>query len=363
MQFLKKAYYNAVELFPIRLLQSAPAARLLLPYHHLVSDREVPHIKHLYPFKGTRAFEADLDYLLKNFKPVTVQQVIAAVNGKGPLPAKSFLITFDDGLREVADTIAPMLFKKGVPAVFFLNNAFLDNRSMFYKFKVSLMVEALKKNEYSQAVLNRAGELLREAQPAPVSPAGRGAIVTPASLQQAEVSKETLISAIKKITYTNRHLADDLAPVLNISFDNYLEQEKPFLSLSQVGQLVQQGFAIGGHSIDHPYYRELSLDEQVRQTLESVDFLAERFQPGYRVFAFPHSDEGISRRFFEQVLDGPGRLDLVFGTANQQEDMRPGILHRFNCERPAIPIQAAVKGMLLYNGLKHLTGKQLLLRH
>lgn len=342
MQFLKKAYYNAVELFPIRLLQSAPAARLLLPYHHLVSDREVPHIKHLYPFKGTRAFEADLDYLLKNFTPVTVQQVIAAVNGKGPLPAKSFLITFDDGLREVADTIAPMLLKKGVPAVFFLNNAFLDNRSMFYKFKVSLMVEALMKNEYSQAVLGRAGELLGD----------KGAI-----------TKETLISAIKKITYTNRHLADDLAPVLNISFDNYLEQEKPFLSLSQVGQLVQQGFGIGGHSIDHPYYRELSLDEQVRQTLESVDFLAERFQPGYRVFAFPHSDEGISRRFFERVLDGPGRLDLVFGTANQQQDMRPGILHRFNCERPAIPIQAAVKGMLLYNGLKHLTGKQLLLRH
>lgn len=348
MQFLKNAYYNAVGLFPVRLLQHAPAARLLLPYHHLVSDGEVPHIQHLYPFKGTRAFEADLDYLLKNFTPVTVQQVIAAINGNGTLPPRSFLITFDDGLREVADTIAPMLLKKGVPAVFFLNNAFLDNRSLFYKFKVSLLVGALKKDEYSQAVLDRAGELLQEAVP---------------SAQPAPISKETLISVIKKITYTNRHLADDLAALLNISFDNYLEQKKPFLSLSQVAQLVQQGFAVGGHSIDHPYYRELSLEEQVRQTRESVDFLTERFQLDYRVFAFPHSDAGISRRFFEEVLDGPGRLDLVFGTANQRQDMRPGILHRFNCERPAIPIQAAVKGMLLYNGLRQLTGKQMLLRH
>lgn len=243
-------------------------------------------------------------------------------------------------------------------------------------------MEALIKNEYSQAVLDRAGELLRalatsaSVQPSPVSSMYKenaaSASAQPATVPSAHerniepvspISKETLISAIKKITYTNRHLADDLAALLNISFDNYLGQKKPFLSLSQVAQLVQQGFAVGGHSIDHPYYRELSLEEQVRQTRESVDFLTERFQLDYRVFAFPHSDAGISRRFFEEVLDGPGRLDLVFGTANQRQDMRPGILHRFNCERPAIPIQAAVKGMLLYNGLRQLTGKQMLLRH
>lgn len=337
MQFLKKAYYNAVELFPIRLLQRAPAAGLLLPYHHLVSDRDVPHIKYLYPFKGTRAFEADLDYLLKNFTPVTVQQVIAAVNGQGTLPSKAFLITFDDGLREVADIIAPMLHRKGVPAVFFLNSAFLDNRSLFYKFKVSLLTEALTKKDYSAAVMAQAEKMLKPGK--------------------------TLTAAVKRITYTNRHLADEVARLLDISFDDYLEKEKPFLSLTQVAQLIQQGFAVGGHSIDHPYYRELNLDEQVRQTMESVDFLVDRFQLNYRVFAFPHSDAGISRLFFEKVLNGPGRLDLVFGTANQQQDILPGILHRFNCERPAISIQAAVKGMLLYNGAKHLAGKQMLFRH
>ncbi|MBO9154218.1 polysaccharide deacetylase family protein [Chitinophaga sp. GCM10012297] len=338
MQFKKRLFYTLSTACPIGLLQKAPASRLLLPYHHLVSDRDVPHIAHLYPYKGTKAFEEDLDYLLKHFNPVSLEEVIAAKRENRPMRGNSFLLTFDDGLREVTETIAPMLRRKGVPGVFFLNSAFLDNRSLFYKFKVSLAIDALRKQTPGRSVETALAEALQ-------APQG----------EDAEIS-------LRRITWRSRTLADKAGEILGLDFDAYLKHERPFMTLDEVGELVKQGFSIGGHSIDHPYYKELSLEEQVGQTLGSVDVLANRFGIGYRVFAFPHTDAGVSRAFFKTVLEGENPLDLVFGTGNQQRDMLPGILHRFNCERPYVPIGESVKGILLLNGLKALAGRDVVKR-
>lgn len=334
MSVVKNAFYGAVQLLPMKMLRNKRAGGLLLPYHHLVSDKEVPHIKHLYPFKGISAFEQDLDYLLKHFIPVTLQDIIAALNSGNPLPERSFLLTFDDGLREVTENIAPLLVRKGVPAAFFLNSAFLDNKSLFYKFKVSLIIDSLKKGNHSAAVLEKLAGLV-------------GA---------------DLIPDVKKISYHNRHLAEEAGVILGLSFEDYLRQQRPFMTLQEVGALVKQGFAIGGHSVDHPYYTQLTLEEQLAQTFDSVDFLTERFGITYRAFAFPHSDAGISRKFFETVLNNSNKLDVVFGTANHKKDIFPHILHRFNCERPSISINAAVKGILLYNRLQDLRNKKIIAR-
>jgi peptidoglycan/xylan/chitin deacetylase (PgdA/CDA1 family) len=335
MSLAKNAFYSAVQLLPVKMLQSGG---LLLPYHHLVSNKDVPHIKHLYPFKNIRAFEQDLDYLLKHFIPVTLQEVMTAVKSGQPLPSRSFLITFDDGLREIAENVAPLLLKKGVPAAFFLNSAFLDNKELFYKFKISLIIEAIQTGKYSTAALTKLAAIL-----------GCSTI-------------EALIPAVKKISYHNRQLAEDAGIALELSFSDYLQQQRPFMTLDEVGKLVEQGFAIGGHSVDHPYYSQLTLEEQLTQTRDSVNFLTERFNISYRAFAFPHTDTGVSRAFFDTLLNGPDSLDVIFGTANHKQDISPRILHRFNCERPAISINSAVKGILLYNRLQELRNKQIIVR-
>ncbi|MCW3465402.1 polysaccharide deacetylase family protein [Chitinophaga nivalis] len=332
MQFAKRAFYQSIQLAPLSLLKQLDPNRLLLPYHHLVSDAPVPHIKHLYPFKGIAAFEQDLDYLLQHFTPVTLPEVIRSVQEQRPLSPYSFLLSFDDGLRQVKDFIAPMLYRKGIPGAFFLNTGFLDNKLLFYKFKISLLIEALQQTTYSHAVLTAVGAIL------PGQPAG---------------GRDAVIAALRRITWHNRHLADEAGALLEITFDDYLSKEKPFLESAEVQQLIDQGFGIGGHSIDHPYYTQLTLEEQLHQTCTSVNDLAVQFQLPYKAFAFPHSDAGVSRSFFDTVFDpAMPLLDIVFGTANHRRDIHPAILHRFNCERPHISIQQAVKGVLLYDVVK-----------
>lgn len=337
MSLVKNAFYSAAQLLPLAVLKQRRPGSLLLPYHHLVSDAPVPHIKHLYPWKGTKDFEKDLDYLLRRFRPVTLQDVIQSLRTGQSLPSGSFLLTFDDGLREIKDIVAPMLLRKGAPAAFFLNSAFLDNKNLFYKFKLSLIIEHLQTTHHSKATLDQLY----------------------AYLQTDETS---IVDAIKKITYATRGQADEVAGILGISFAQYLSEVKPFLTLDEVAVLLQQGFAIGGHSIDHPYYNQLTLEEQLFQTRQSVDFLVQQFKLPYRAFAFPHTDAGVSKIFFNTLLEGPEPMDVIFGTGNQRKDFNPKILHRFNCERPSVSINAAVKGILLLNKIQVMTNKDQVIR-
>lgn len=339
---LKNVYYQGVKMMNLAVLKKLYRGHIVLPYHHLVNDREVPHIKHLYPWKGTKAFEQDLDYLLANFKPITLQEILQCVNEQRPAPDNTFLLTFDDGLREVKEVIAPMLLKKGLPAVFFLNSAFIDNKELFYQFKISLLIEALEKHNYSPAVLAEVRRILQEPAGSPL---------------------DALIKHVRQIKYADRGLCDKLAKVMEISFQEYLESVRPFMNSDEIQSLAKQGFSLGGHSIDHPFYPPLSLEEQLRQTTNSVNYVASRFNLDYKVFAFPHYDSGVSKTFFDTLLSGPKpQIDLIFGTANHKQDISPRIFHRFNCERPGISIEESIKGILMYGVLHAWAGKNKVVR-
>jgi peptidoglycan/xylan/chitin deacetylase (PgdA/CDA1 family) len=342
MGIAKQIFYKGVRLVNLSLLKGLAPQRLLLPYHHLVSDEEVPHIKHLYPYKSVEAFKKDLDYLPRHFKPVSLGDVISGIRNQTPRPEHSFLLTFDDGLREVYETIAPMLYRKGIPAVFFLNSAFVDNKTLFYKFGISLVTEALLRRQHSRATLNALAEALGI---------------------RAGAGPEEIIKAVKGVTYANRASVEAAAGLLGISFAGYLAEKKPFMTSEEIRQLAGQGFALGGHSVDHPYYTGLTLEEMLRQTTESVDFVVNTFGLDYRAFAFPHSDAGVPGAFFDRFLDrqAPG-LDVIFGTNNQRREVYPQVLHRFNCERPQTAVESAVKGILALNSVQELRGQSVIRR-
>ena len=120
----QEAVCGTLRFLPVGLLARCSGNGVLIPYYHMISGRELLHIKNLYPYKNEKEFTADLDFLLRHFRPVTLWDVIASTRGGGPLPSRSFLLTFDDGFREMADVVAPILLRKGVPAVFFVGQCF-----------------------------------------------------------------------------------------------------------------------------------------------------------------------------------------------------------------------------------------------
>jgi len=329
--FLRQAR-GVARLLPLPSLLKVSGQGLILPFYHLVSDQPPPHIRHLYPVRSIDRFREDLAFFLDHFRPI----------GPGDLPAgpaagrspdrPAFLLSFDDGFRECADVVAPILQEEGLSAVFFLNPAFIDNRGLFYRCKASLLIDWI---EPDAGLETRASRFL-DAH----------------GLSGAPV-RELLL----RMAYADQPLLDQLAEDLELSFAEYLDDKKPYLSGEQVEQLQADGFHLGAHSLDHPLYALLPLAEQLRQTRESLAWIRERFGAADRLFAFPFTDDGVPAAFFRQLYREPAELDLSFGTAGQKRDIVSQHLQRIPMEVGPLSAREIVQGELLYHLLRAPFGK------
>jgi peptidoglycan/xylan/chitin deacetylase (PgdA/CDA1 family) len=304
----------------------------MIAYYHIVSDEtEIPHIKHLYKHKNVKQFGDDIDFLVRNYSLVSLMDTLGHIKHGRPLPRNAFLLTFDDGFKEVSDIVAPILLKKGVPATFFVPTDFIDNEKLCYEHKASLLVERVGRVE-SVGLVSRMKEIFRE----------RAIEVTDLKL------------AILSIGYAERDLLDEIAAVADLDDEDYLRTRRPYLSGEEIRGLLNHGFTVGAHSIDHPWYRALSLEDQLYQTLESVRVIRKMFCLDYGAFAFPHTDAGVSMEFFDQVLRGDG-LDISFGNSGLLNDTVSTNLQRFSLEKPFLPAKRIIAlqfARSVYKGLK-----------
>src|SRR5205823_7854400 len=100
----KRLAPQIASLIPWQLWQRLLHLDLLLPYYHGASNTQLPHAGFL---RTVRQFESDLQFLLKRYIPVSLDQVIDHLEGVRRLPKRAFHLTFDDGFREIYDPVAP----------------------------------------------------------------------------------------------------------------------------------------------------------------------------------------------------------------------------------------------------------------
>ncbi|MCB0840868.1 MAG: polysaccharide deacetylase family protein [Bacteroidetes bacterium] len=306
---------------------------LISPVYHLSCDYCPPHIKHIYPVRDTNTFKADLDFFLTHYYPLSLEDVSQLTKSTNQLSQPSFYLSFDDGLREIYDVVAPILKEKGIPATFFINSAFVDNKQLFYRYKASLLVEQLQTNNWSVAVTKQITELL----------ARKGIMGNPSK-------------GLMMVSYQDQEVLDQIAVVVNYDFDQFLHQYQPYLTREQIQSLLDDGFTIGAHSVDHPEYRFISLEEQLCQTRESIDWLQKQFSMPFRSFAFPFTDFGVKKLFFDRISE-EDMLDISFGCAGLKTDIYPWHLQRLPMEGDLRDAETIVKTEYLYFWVKEVFGK------
>ncbi|HLZ16355.1 MAG TPA: polysaccharide deacetylase family protein [Cyclobacteriaceae bacterium] len=316
------------------LLRRISGVNPLVIYYHIVSDHEVPHVSSLYSFRSVREFTRDLEVFLRFFRAISLQDLLSSLDGKKVLPRNSFLLTFDDGLKECYEVIAPILKKKGVPAVFFLCKAFVDNKAMAYDHKKSLLASALRQKRLTPAMASRAHALMRS----------------------FNGSAPDILTALLSVSYQQREVLDSMAELLGVNFADYLKSARPYLNADQAEELMKAGHALGAHSIDHPRYSDLQLNEQLHQTRESVQFVKDQFAIKYGAFAFPSSDANVSKRFYDEAL-GKNGLDVCFGNHGLMKDCIPRSLQRSAMEKTWMPAEAILGKSYLRRFAKRFTGQ------
>lgn len=296
---------------PFSLVRSVTDGELIIPYYHVVSDDLEPYVRGLYQYRTSKQFREDLEFLLRHYRPLALDDLLRAVHDGTAPPARSCLLTFDDGFACMHKVAAPILERMGVPAVFFLITGFMDNQDMGAANKAALLA----------AVADRVSEHVRRAA---------DTMLTEAGLPRAELGKRLLL-------LRDQHCAliDRLASLMEVSIADYLAKHQPYLSREQARDLVRRGFAIGAHSVDHPYYPALPLDAQLWQTRESLRILRQDVDPACASFAFPYTDRGVALDFYQAVRE-EGLVSLCFGTAGMQTDPVSFSFQRFSMEKEGL---------------------------
>ncbi len=307
-----------LNLIDLKFLIRKTNTSIIYPLYHTVSDESLPHINNLYQYKSSTQFKKDLSFLTKNFKSCSIEKVAEYINNKMTASEPTFHLTFDDGLREVKEVIAPILLKKGVHATFFLNSSFIDNKALFYRFKASLIADVLKTQKFSK--------------------------ITDAVLESklSGIKGKTTIEKVLNIKYFNQHILNDIAELVDVNFNEFLKK-KPYLSSEDVRWLIDQGFSIGAHSVDHPKFQEITLYEQLQQTETSIEFIKDNFNTKLNLFAFPFCDTGVSHEFFESIYNKGNFVDLSFGTFGLRKDKFEKTLQRIAMEETDYSVEEIVK--------------------
>ncbi|MEE4286096.1 MAG: polysaccharide deacetylase family protein [Mariniphaga sp.] len=290
-----------------------------LPFYHVVSNEKLPHILN-YSYRNAAQFEKELDFFLKYFTPVSLAEL---KNGKY-YGKKVFHLSFDDGLRECYEIAAPLLLRKGIPATFFLNTGFVDNRALFHKYKASLVLSRLSENPN-----NHATEFL----------------------SKNGLSFENLLQT----TISQVEILNEAATLLDIDFDDFLNKQKPYLTTAQIKNLVQKGFTIGAHSHSHPEFWKISEASQIEEVKKSMTILETMVNPSIKAFSFPFTDDGVPASVLRTVKN-EHICDITFGTAGVKNDAFDFHFQRYPMEQPGDFVQN-LKGEFIYYKLRKWMGK------
>jgi peptidoglycan/xylan/chitin deacetylase (PgdA/CDA1 family) len=158
-------------------------------------------------------FKEHLDHIRRSAAAVSLDEALEAIDGRGTLPRRAVLITFDDGHRSVLEVGLPMLRERGLPAVAFVVAGVLDSDRPFWWSEV-------------------------------VDLASRGGVVH----GMPSLAPRELVAALKRVPDTRRLRAiEELRRTATGAADPI-----PQLRSGDLKTLESGGIAIGNHTTSHP---------------------------------------------------------------------------------------------------------------
>jgi peptidoglycan/xylan/chitin deacetylase (PgdA/CDA1 family) len=302
---------DAVNALPLQALVALVPRDLICIFYHVVSDRPVVHTDHLYTHRPLELFEKDLQFLAKNYAPISYTDLRRNREEKRPLPKKAVHLSFDDGFVECFDLVRPLLLTYNIPCTFFLATDFIDNRRMYYRNQVSLSLEMFRSADQveQQAILVRLNQEF-----------GTGLT----NVSGFEAWAKSLVSEVE---------VQLLCQLVGVDVPAYLAQRKPYLSRDQIRELLADGFTIGAHSRRHSKLSRLSQEQAEEEILESCLEIGRMTGNAGVPFSFPNSGDGLDREFLARIRQDHRAVGLYFDTKGFRQD-RPFIVNRIWAESP-----------------------------
>lgn len=263
-------------------------------------------------------FSTQLDYLCAVMHPVSLAEVLAAMEEGVALPRSSVLLTFDDGDRTIYDTALPIMRELQVPGVIFPVAGLVGTARPFWWSGVKVLIE------------------------------GGAAIPGVASGGDADAA----ISALKRMTNDDRiacieelQASTGQAPVM-------MQQ----LHEHELKEMEASGFAVGNHTLEHPCLDQCSDEVLEREIITAHEVLKSMLDDAPVVFAYPNGNRDPRAEFILQKLGYKAAFlfDHRIGRFPPQDPLRISRV-RVSSTTPPDRFRIILSG--LHPALHHLIGR------
>jgi len=229
---------------------------------------------HGIPPEGAQTLAAQLRYLGRNFKVVSLETLVNRLADDGRPNANEIVLTFDDGLRNNLTVVYPILRELNMPATFFVCPALIEDGSWLWNHEVRCRLQRL---------------------PAPALAELRMKLLAPGT------SVDGIVEWIKTLRLPRRHQCEALVRQATPDFRPTPAQRTAFdiMNWDDLLSLDPRFISVGSHTMSHPILTTLSNQEIELELLESRRCLEERLQRSVDFFCYPNGS--YDKRAYQMV--------------------------------------------------------------
>jgi peptidoglycan/xylan/chitin deacetylase (PgdA/CDA1 family) len=237
----------------------------ILMYHSVMEDPRsqdefLGRIAH-----SREVFRGQMELLARRYQPATLDQIKKFVRGEKEFPARSVVVTFDDGYRDNYEIAAPVLGAVGVPATFYVTVECLERRRLPWPARIRFVFRSTKKQSWDD---------------------GSG---TTWPLAGAIEREQALLRSCDECCKLTGAAQDEYVAALESRLDTRVpvESGKLMMTADQMRALAGEGHIIGSHTMTHPNMAYVSASDALRELTQSKRRLEEQVNAVVSHFSYP----------------------------------------------------------------------------
>jgi peptidoglycan/xylan/chitin deacetylase (PgdA/CDA1 family) len=239
----------------------AAQSRFAILCYHRVGQGGVP----LYSGLPTVAFEAQMRYLRRHYRVVSLDQALCEMS-ESRSTAPAVAITFDDGYADLYTHAFPVLQRYGIPAMIFLTVGAIESGEVAWYDRVFVAFQVAPGREL----------------PLPTNPPCVIGLGTPGERLHAAAK---FISLMRELpTAEQRATCAKLESIVSLPRKSITNR---MLTWEQIRDMQAGGVSFGAHTMTHPVVSRLTEEELYWEVGESKRILEDRLQRPILDFAFP----------------------------------------------------------------------------
>jgi peptidoglycan/xylan/chitin deacetylase (PgdA/CDA1 family) len=268
----------------------------ILTYHRVDEPSARPDLMPSLISATPDGFAGQMAMVARDFDPVSLSDVVGALDDPRRLPRRAVLVTFDDGYRDFATHAWPVLRGASVPATLFVATAFTaDPAARFWWDRLWAAIRGAAPSTVATPI----GAL-------PVGPGDARATVTRLRDWLKALDHDAVLHETDRIVEALAPTGDarpDEAPAASV------------LGWDELRQLAAEGVTLAPHTRTHPLLDRVDLERAEAEITGSFDDLQREtgdIAPPARVLAYPSGAHG------ESAVEAARRAGMTLAMTTQR---------------------------------------------